>query len=250
MKLDAHGLLRTSCKDCTFATYKDNTQLDCSAEKLNYFNSQDRVIEAYDNEKEFYVIKGFCNFYRKQHWNNGVADKDLARNEIAPTFDIIINCNNITREQQQDIIGKLHGIKYHKNKIKLSLYYNNNQEKNIRSLCLEILAIFQPVFSTTVSVCLDDEEHIMSYIFNKLSSTYFTYVDNTSESLDIDIFEKIEETVNVYNTKILAAKTNTTSVVSSIAYRAYSYENPANNFKENLEKVMELCKEKNMYIEN
>ena len=50
----------TSCKKCKFADYKEETQVGCNADMWDFFG-EDMMMEAYDNEKEFNVIKTSCS---------------------------------------------------------------------------------------------------------------------------------------------------------------------------------------------
>lgn len=62
----------TSCKDCAFASYEGNTQSGCEA------GAADRLekVDAYDEEKEFWVISGRqCPMYRSK------SSRWAARNE-------------------------------------------------------------------------------------------------------------------------------------------------------------------------
>ena len=43
---------KTSCKDCVFAEYSDDTQTGCEAKRLQLLET----VECYDNEKEFFVV--------------------------------------------------------------------------------------------------------------------------------------------------------------------------------------------------
>ncbi len=62
----------TSCKDCIFAEYKEETQVGCSRGILEkYRNLGINIVEAYDYDKEFYVIENrLCQYYRTQEWAN------------------------------------------------------------------------------------------------------------------------------------------------------------------------------------
>lgn len=63
--------MKTSCKDCCFATYPEDsvTQDDCKLGKLSEYRKNNVPIEdVYDNDREFYLIDGQCNFKRKEKW--------------------------------------------------------------------------------------------------------------------------------------------------------------------------------------
>lgn len=60
----------TPCKNCTFAIYDDVTQTGCSRGMLDKFKAVGaNIIEAYDQDKEFYVIENrICPFNRSEAW--------------------------------------------------------------------------------------------------------------------------------------------------------------------------------------
>lgn len=64
--------IHTSCKNCVFATYDNNTQNDCALNYIDkYKNKNITVLEAYDDEKEFYIInRKKCIGYRENKWFN------------------------------------------------------------------------------------------------------------------------------------------------------------------------------------
>ena len=61
--------LWTSCRDCVFAIYEENTQCGCSTGRLEKFKGIGvHIVEAQDGEKEYMVIERFCNHYREKNW--------------------------------------------------------------------------------------------------------------------------------------------------------------------------------------
>lgn len=62
--------IHTPCKKCTFAKYENKTQIACSLDYLNiYRNKNIEILEAYDEELEFYVINNKkCIGYREEKW--------------------------------------------------------------------------------------------------------------------------------------------------------------------------------------
>lgn len=73
--------IHTCCKECVFAKYNDKTQVGCH---LNYVEQFDKssVLEAYDDEKEFYVINNKkCIGYREQDWFDKRGMKDATTEE-------------------------------------------------------------------------------------------------------------------------------------------------------------------------
>lgn len=62
--------IHTACKNCVYAKYEDITQVDCYLDYINKFKDKDlEIIEAYDEDKEFYVINNKkCIGYRDNAW--------------------------------------------------------------------------------------------------------------------------------------------------------------------------------------
>lgn len=89
-------MIETSCKYCLFAEYDGNTQTGCKFDRIEKFEENGaEVIEAYDDEKEFYVIKGrFCNACRNENWIGNKKKKDFKKitaKEFQVQYDVIIN---------------------------------------------------------------------------------------------------------------------------------------------------------------
>lgn len=62
--------IHTPCKECVFAKYDNNTQIGCSLKYLDIYKAQSvDILEAYDNDLEFYIINGKkCMGYRENTW--------------------------------------------------------------------------------------------------------------------------------------------------------------------------------------
>ena len=71
--------ISTSCKNCYFADYDCKTQTGCRLGRLEkYRNTSGNVVEAYDDDKEFYVIQNkICVYYR----NHEFIEEMQLRNE-------------------------------------------------------------------------------------------------------------------------------------------------------------------------
>ncbi len=84
----------TRCKSCTFAVYNDITQTSCELNKLEMHKKNGlKIIEAYDKQKEFYVIEGrICPFFRDDKWRK--------------------NIRHLTTEKTEEIINNENTIKY------------------------------------------------------------------------------------------------------------------------------------------
>lgn len=61
--------IHSCCKNCVFAIYDNNTQTGCYTEYLDKYKNITDIVEAYDDDKEFYIInKKKCLGYREESW--------------------------------------------------------------------------------------------------------------------------------------------------------------------------------------
>lgn len=95
--------METPCKNCCFATYEGKTQTGCSLNRLEVLKANNvEILEAYDEDKEFFVVKGNCNYGRPQKWLDKVvtaglnpADRVTSECNFDMNWFIYVNNSNI-----------------------------------------------------------------------------------------------------------------------------------------------------------
>ena len=96
--------INTSCKGCAFALWKIITQTGCAANRIEAFRDKNVLVaEAYDEEREFFVVVDrVCMYHRPLTWRNvNASDEDeakRARTEIPFPYHAIIIGGNSTRD--------------------------------------------------------------------------------------------------------------------------------------------------------
>jgi len=62
--------IHTACKNCIFAEYNDMTQVGCHLHYIEKYKQKGiQILEAYDEEKEFYIVNNKkCLGYRENSW--------------------------------------------------------------------------------------------------------------------------------------------------------------------------------------
>jgi hypothetical protein len=248
MKSELPELTRTSCKLCSFAVYEDKTQVGCAANRINIFKEKDKVMEAYDDELEFYVVKDFCNYYRANSTKEITIES--IKKEVSPTFTLLINSSNITLEQYNALNKLLDSITYYKDKIEIYFYYNNLQPKDCRSMTLGLVAKYQPIFKTSVSVCLDETFWLQEQLLKKIYGTYFCAIEaNNLDQVDMNVLNILNEKINDKLEKVLVAQTGNLYIISSYLYKVHSYvTNYSETPKESFQKIIEESQKNNMII--
>ena len=101
----------TPCKNCTFAEYEGITQTGCELGRLDIFRANGvNIIEAYDEEKQFYVIEGRrCMYSRTNQWSIDHQDdpiEDLLASEVEMPYQAIV----IVNDKVKDLIRTLKSL--------------------------------------------------------------------------------------------------------------------------------------------
>jgi hypothetical protein len=237
-----------SCKDCCFAIYQDKTQIGCEFDRVSKYKNIDKLIEAYDFEKEFYVIDGFCNLYRTEKWNCGIKDKDKALSESSQSFDVFIHCDNIATFKNK-IINFITNNTYDIKKYDIFLCCNKNNINSINE-AVGIYANTNIKDNIFVSTCSDINLH-KHKIITKSNRSFFIVLDEHS-TFDPDILSNINNLINIDMTRFIVMNHKNDIIISNTAYRFYAL---SENEKENInyttmiDKLFGLSKKENMYIE-
>jgi len=109
--------LHTSCKNCVFAKYEDNTQTDCLVGLIDqYKNVGIEILEVYDNDKEFYVINNkVCmarrtpDFFKDTVMQDSSIEDKVAyvKSKLYLKYLAIIDSRNSPPEQLSGVLAKL-----------------------------------------------------------------------------------------------------------------------------------------------
>lgn len=248
-----HKIIRTSCKDCVFAQYENNTQVNCLHNRIKTFkqlleNNDDfqLVVEAYDNEKEFYVINRFCNLYRDK---NTYQDKDIncekAFDEIKLTFDVLIDCNDINDDNYFNYIKSIiaSSVFYGSNKISFHFYHNQSLNKDGRKKALNL----QRVSSNSYLSVYYQKDILQHGILSKTKNSYHMIITKDSRP-DKKIFDILNNIVNIDLKKVLVCNNNNVFVVSNLSYKIETMGKIDVKFNETLNNIIEYAKPE-YYIE-
>lgn len=97
--------MNTSCKKCHYAIYDGKTQTGCQMNRLDKWREKTNVIEAYDEEKEFYVIQNRnCNAYNE--WNTLSPEEAREKIKLPYTIMLINGQIDLFRESELGILPR------------------------------------------------------------------------------------------------------------------------------------------------
>lgn len=226
--------IHTSCKDCTFAVYDNNTQINCELDLINkYKNKETTIIEAYDEEKEFFIVnQKKCIGYRNKKWSDkdgtqlALEDKKTKiKNEFRIKYILFIDLKNFNNDKFENIINNINKLETKPSKIILLRYnyintifeyeYIRNKLKNSGLSC-----------EWRVQTMVDEEVSIRSILSSTISTnTKYKFVFYISDFSNILILNKIIELANttIYDELnsfvVLSDKSYTAKLFLGLIYR-------------------------------
>tara|TARA_Y100001963_G_scaffold114159_1_gene158253 strand:- start:6412 stop:7188 length:777 start_codon:yes stop_codon:yes gene_type:complete len=125
----------TSCKKCKFADYKEETQVGCKADMWDFFG-EDMMMEAYDNEKEFNVIKTSCFMCVPESVDATVEDVREVVSKTTFAFLLFLEKSDIESEGIDDkvfkTIGSLEKLNFDKEDFKFIISHPHDIAKDDR----------------------------------------------------------------------------------------------------------------------
>lgn len=233
---------RTSCKECIFAIYNDNTQTGCMADRISKFKPY--VIEAYDDDKEFFVVNRICNLYRTHNWNGNVADLDKAKEEVAITFDILIDCDNITDDYVNTIKSELINLKYPNNKIKIYLFQSSQSTKEEKH---KAFALYQDLKNAVISIYFNKIDYIYGILQNT-KNTFHIIIDSNNATGIGQLITTTNDLIVNNLTRFLVCKNDNKILISNMVLKIM-YQNLYFDYENILSSLIENTKKENLYIE-
>ena len=109
--------IHTPCKSCAFAKYDGITQTDCHIDYINKYKANNtEILEAYDNDKEFYIINNKkCVGYRENKWfeqfdlSDAAIEQKIAKfNELNKLHYLLaVNLKNFTFDQLKSLLKEI-----------------------------------------------------------------------------------------------------------------------------------------------
>lgn len=230
---------QTSCKECVFAIYDGNTQTGCKDDRISKFKED--VIEAYDEEKEFYVINRTCTLYRTKNWNNGEIDLVKAKNESSVIFDIFFDCDNINREMVDYIKQFIHKQSKNHNIIVFSGHDVSDDKKNL------IKEIFYSCPNINMSMYFDKREYLHTNL-SKTNNAFHTILDSTNFNDLEEFIININKLMNEELKKGLIFYSNGKTAILTLACRIF-YPNLYLDYDNLYPDMIKKIQEGNLYIE-
>lgn len=240
--------IHTPCKNCVFAVYENNTQNDCAIKYIDkYKDNNIEILEAYDNEKEFYIINGKkCIGYRENKWfkqfnleDSSLEDKIAKYHETNQLdFLIIIDLKSLSVEQLDDIFKQISLSDIQPKKLIL-IRYSDNELRFPYATIENLLKEYKVSYTWRIQTILDPSlsyEQILHNVIS-LNSKYRFIVSVTQHNSDISKIIKDTNKIvhhDLDQFDVISNKTHDCIIFSSIIYRFESFH--GNNLFDNPDK--------------
>lgn len=192
-----------SCKGCVFSNKIGITQVGCDLDKLDKFRESGiKVVEAHDDDEEFYIIERLCQFYRDKDWSKNNSNlKKQVQKEVTISYGFIIlhehgKSLDDVRSTFKDI--QVQGVdpKY------VTLVVSKKEENpfNIRHVCHEHFDypnVKQSIPFNVVTMLDQDptDLQMIDEAFEKSLNGYYI-VFRSGEKIPSDLTTKLNESVN------------------------------------------------------
>ena len=222
--------LQTNCKECLFAIYNKDTQTGCMTNRIDMFRNTPRgdvVIEAYDEEKEFYVIDGLCNYFRQPKWNDGQPDLEKVQQESQTKFTILIHADEITKETLSSITTSIREIDYPTDKISIIISHDIElaTEKRIMVRSMYNVFVIELGIQSSINVYLHPERQDHE-AFRKANCLYFIRT-TIHENISKNIMKEIDSRLNQHAVRAVVFSNGNTKAISYYVFltRFANYKN-------------------------
>lgn len=213
------SLLQTSCKECLFAAYEGKTQTGCAANRLETFREQGYLVEAYDNDLEFYAIECLCNMFRPPKWNEGEADLEKAYEQIKSKFFIMITLDGIDDDKKSSTLEFLRNIDYDPDCMYVCLSQPLDSTPKQRTIGTNLyMQIFNDL-NINCEVVINVQERMREYdAFKKAGgATHYTRV-KVGTQIPYDLFKRIDEKLNTDIQRAVCFQSGDIKVISFFVF--------------------------------
>lgn len=234
--------IKTNCKNCAFAIYEDSVQIACLFNRVEKFKPD--VIEAYDDDKQFFVINRLCTYYRDKAWGYSQNDAAKVEQESALSFDLVFDCNELDDNKTKNISNFLSSCKYDSTKLSIFLIHESDKHSIVKDNVAHI-ARNSPC-QTNISVYFNIDEYMHQLVMNSKHS-YHSLI-NPKNTLNSNMLDTINNMVNQDLKRFIVADSSTNLLVNNFIYKTGFYQH-STTYSKLTQEIVDQSKNSGMYIE-
>lgn len=237
--------IHTPCKNCAFAVYDANTQVECAIRYLDKYKQKNtQLLEAYDDDKEFYIINGKkCLGYRENKWfkqfdlENASVESKVNKYFETNFLDYctIIDLKNLTIDDLDSILQQLSECSIKPRKLIMVRYVDNELNfsyTRIEQLLNKYAIKYTWRIQTIVDKSLTQQQVLHNLISLNSQYRFILSINNTNS----DIARIISKTNTVVHEdldqfEIFCNESRSVIIFSGIVYRFEAFH--GNNLLDN-----------------
>lgn len=241
--------IKTSCCDCAFAIYNGNTQTGCIFDRIKKF---DNIVEAYNKDKEFFVLNRLCNYYRNKSWGYSSNDAKKVEQESATSFNVLINYSTLNDEKVDHIIQLINTTQYYDNKVNFTLFHNNENDDNVKDHVVKIIhSTSQNFHRMSLSLCYVREVFLSTFLKKTRNDFHILLLDDQILSFDISMIIDVNKYINDDFKRGIVFARNDIYCISNFAFKSYAFteSKEKTTYEENRNLLLEVAKKKKLFIE-
>lgn len=211
--------LQTSCKGCAFAIYDGDTQTGCKFGRTEKFLERGELFEAYDEEKEFFVVQRLCNLARPTDNNSEDSDLIEARDSIKPSVFISVMLDGGTKEDFDNLLSTIKSADYPADKLYIALSQPFESTKEQRKLGTKLLFDIKNL-GIRSQVIFNIASKMREYdVFKKCEKkfSYYSFFSIKSQ-LSSEMLPYIDKVLNEDMDKVVFFRLNDVAFISSYAF--------------------------------
>jgi hypothetical protein len=234
--------IKTSCKNCAFAVYDGKTQTNCLHKRIEKFGEE--LVEAYDDDAEFYVINRFCNYYRNKAWGYSASDIQKTESESAINISLLFDCDKLFKFESHDIIKFINDIQYYSNKINITLFHETHRDTGIKCFVSNIAREINK--KTNISVCYNKNDFLNEQAIKHRSC--FHSVINSLNMPSTNFAQKINNVINVDLKKAFTFEDTEVLFINNDVYKVLSRMDESKDYEDNVSRLVGHSKQLNNHI--
>lgn len=240
MKLKPLGeFLYTSCKDCKFAIYNEKTQTGCQADQIERFGKEN-VIEAYDDDEEFYVIKTICPY--KVPKQETCTIKDVEKTADLVTFGIVLYLSHIKQNagRIRKTIESICELEYDKTLFKVSMSHKHNVSAEEKKIVRDLMATLNENDIRTTTTLYASIEFAERDTFKSLKYADYVVKIKQGKKFDKQRLSMIKSDINnkVVRPILFSSPEADFVLFRSVSSRYYEYGGAYDKTKEGIKKEL------------
>jgi len=199
----------------------------CEHDRISSFEARDEIIEAYDNDKEFFVVDRVCNYFRPPRWNEGNADLDLSKFESSVNCVVIVDIPSPNPEELQKTVASIAKLDY--NRKRFSVVFSHAMTMKNRELLVPVMSSMPEGIEYTMVLYASSS---MQYyeIMRDRDCTHLIKLESGQE-IDSKIILDVNSSINIDLEKAVTYSKGSLNVIQLQAYLAkYSINDDFDNF--------------------